>query len=137
MIEAMRKLAFVGAPALLLLNACAYQTVRIASDPPQAQIIVDGSSLGAAPASARLSVDSFANVLGKEHEITAKLKGYEDEVVKLVSDSTFFSNTSPFPAVITLKLRPLSGAAPQAPAQAPSSNPAPAAAGGEKPWWGK
>jgi hypothetical protein len=50
-------------------------------------------------------------MLGKKHEVVARLEGYESETIRLESDSAFFSNTSPFPPAITLKLKPLPGAA--------------------------
>lgn len=91
--------------------ACAFQDVRVTSEPPKAGIWVDGSARGPEPVTARLSTDSFANMLGKKHEIVAKLDGYEDESLALESDSNFFSNTHPFPNSVTLKLKPLPGQA--------------------------
>lgn len=97
--------------AVLLLSGCAFQDVKVMTDPPRADIIVDGAPQGKEPVTAKLATDSFANVLGKKHEIVAKLEGYEDEVLRLESASNFFSDTSPFPRAITMKLKPLPGTA--------------------------
>lgn len=82
------------------------------SDPPKARILVDGVDRGPEPVTASLATDSFANMLGKKHELVARLDGYEDESLNLESDSAFFSNTHPFPNSVTLKLKPRPGQAP-------------------------
>ena len=61
---------------------------------------------GQEPVITSIPVDSFANALGKNHEIVAKLVGYQDERTILHSDSFCFSDTHPYPNVVTLTLQP-------------------------------
>lgn len=104
----MKKLPLLAA---LLASACAFQPVQFTSDPPKARIYVDGSDRGEEPVTASLSVDSFANMLGKRHDIVAKLDGYEDETLTLENFAGFFTNTHPFPNSVHMKLKPKAGMA--------------------------
>jgi len=90
----------------LTLSACqTYQTVVIDSDPPGAQIFVNGAPIGDAPVSKSLLVDA-AGVPMKDrvHQIEARKECFYTEKAVLKSDSNFWSNSKPYPEKMTLRL---------------------------------
>jgi len=91
---------------VIVFSGCAYQSVTFKSIPEKADIYVNGIPQGKAPATVSLLTDRFAaSTQDTSHTITAKLDGYQDEVIVMKSTSFFMSNTNPFPDVVEIKLR--------------------------------
>ncbi|MCX5821629.1 MAG: hypothetical protein NT047_17235, partial [Deltaproteobacteria bacterium] len=72
---------------LIALTGCAYQSVTFKSIPEKADIHIDGIPQGKAPVKVSLSTDRFAGCPDCRHTITAKLDGYQDEVLVMQSPS--------------------------------------------------
>ena len=91
---------------LIALTGCAYQSVTFKSIPEKADIYINGIPRGKAPAKVSLLTDRFA-ASGQDcrHTITAKLDGYQDEVLVMQSPSFWMSNTNPFPDIVEIRLK--------------------------------
>jgi hypothetical protein len=90
---------------IIVCSGCAYQSVTFKSIPEKADIYVNGIPQGKAPATVSLSTDRFAGCPDCRHTITAKLDGYQDEVLVMQSPSFWMSNTKPFPDIVEIKLK--------------------------------
>jgi hypothetical protein len=105
--------------SVALLTGCSsttYQTVRIETDPAGAQITINGGFVGTAPLSKSLLVDAFGVPMkDRFHVIEARSDCYFSERLRLESDSDMWSNPTPYPSTVTLRLRPdsLIGTIPQ------------------------
>jgi hypothetical protein len=101
-----KKIAYFSLLILLIaLTGCAYQSVTFKSIPEKADIHVDGIPQGKAPVKVSLSTDRFAGCPDCRHTITAKLDGYQDEVLVMQSPSFWMSNTKPFPDIVEIRLK--------------------------------
>ena len=90
---------------IIVCSGCAYQSVTFKSIPEKADIYVNGIPQGKAPATVSLSTDRFAGCPDCRHTITAKLDGYQDEVLVMQSPSFWMSNTKPFPDIVEIRLK--------------------------------
>jgi len=101
-----KKIAYFSLFILLIaLTGCAYQSVTFKSIPEKADIHIDGIPQGKAPVKVSLSTDRFAGCPDCRHTITAKLDGYQDEVLVMQSPSFWMSNTKPFPDIVEIRLK--------------------------------
>jgi hypothetical protein len=63
--------AFAVLLILSLLSACAHQAVFL-SDPPGAQVFIDGQAIGTTPCNYK-----YSNGTGGSHEVSLKMPGYD------------------------------------------------------------
>ena len=102
----MRKMILtVSVVAMLCAGCTTYQKVTFKSDPPGADITVNGVPHGKAPVTARLRTDGPSFDASKwQHKVRATLQGYQNEEMILNSPSAYWNNTQPFPDEIVIKL---------------------------------
>ena len=92
---------------MIVCSGCAtYQSVTFKSIPENADIYVNGITQGKAPVTVSLLTDAPATQMSdRRHTITAKLQGYQDEVLIMQSPSYYWSNTKPFPDIVEIRLK--------------------------------
>jgi len=106
-INALKKSVLLVLALSVLLVGCTTQMVRFETIPDKADIYINGIPQGKAPVTAKLVTDSFLGLDPAQQKfmIVAKMDGYEDKQLDLVSHSFIYNDPEPFPGTIKLRLR--------------------------------